>query len=77
MPQLKDVEKLSYEQALQELQKIVELLDEGQQPLDETVKLFERGQTLARHCETLLNSAQLKVTRVSSNADNSLEGKDD
>lgn len=65
MAQQKDVEKLSYEQAFQELQNIVNLLDEGQQPLEETLRLFERGQSLARHCEQLLSQSQLKVQKIS------------
>jgi exodeoxyribonuclease VII small subunit len=60
----KEVEKLSYEQAYRELQDIVNLLDEGHQSLDEAIKLFERGQALARRCESLLNQAQLKVRLV-------------
>jgi exodeoxyribonuclease VII small subunit len=69
MPVQKEVEKLSYEQAYQELQSIVNLLDEGRQPLEDTLKLFERGQALARHCENLLNKAQLKVRQVTRTAD--------
>jgi exodeoxyribonuclease VII small subunit len=64
MPQLKEVEKLTYEQAYQELQSIVSLLDEGCQSLDKNLKLFERGQALAQHCEKLLNQAQLKIREV-------------
>ena len=61
----RDVEKLSYEQAFDELQNIVNLLDEGQQPLDETLRIFERGQALAHYCEQLLNRAQLKIEKIS------------
>lgn len=63
----KEVEKLSYEQAYQELQSIVDLLDEGCQSLEDTLKLFERGQALARRCEALLNHAQLKLREVNMN----------
>ncbi|MGA9397389.1 MAG: exodeoxyribonuclease VII small subunit [Anaerolineaceae bacterium] len=76
MPLQKDVEKLSYEQAFQELQNIVNLLDEGQQPLEETLKLFERGQALARQCEQLLGQAQLKVQQVTGEAESDTGGKD-
>jgi exodeoxyribonuclease VII small subunit len=60
----KEVEKLSYEQAYEELQSIVDLLDEGRQSLEDTLKLFERGQALAHRCEALLNQAQLKLREV-------------
>jgi exodeoxyribonuclease VII small subunit len=69
MPVQKEVVKLNYEQAYQELQSIVNLLDEGRQSLEDTLKLFERGQALARHCENLLNQAQLKVRQVTGDED--------
>jgi exodeoxyribonuclease VII small subunit len=69
MPAQKEVVKLTYEQAYQELQSIVNLLDEGRQSLEDTLKLFERGQALARHCENLLNQAQLKVRQVTGDED--------
>ena len=75
MASQKDVEKLSYEQAFMELQTIVNLLDEGQQPLEDTLRIFERGQALARHCEQLLNQAQLKVQKISEKPDPDAGGK--
>ena len=72
----KDVQKLSYEQAFQELQNIINLLDEGQQPLEETLKIFERGQALAHHCEQLLSQAQLKVQKIAGDSDLDTGGKD-
>jgi exodeoxyribonuclease VII small subunit len=65
----KDVEKLSYEQAYEELQTIVNLLDEGRQSLEDTLKLFERGQALARRCESLLNQAQKKMRLITEDTD--------
>jgi exodeoxyribonuclease VII small subunit len=65
----KEVEKLTYEQAYQELQGIVNLLDEGQQSLEDTIKLFERGQALAQRCESLLNQAQKKMRLITEDTD--------
>ena len=65
----KDVEKLTYEQAYEELQAIVSLLDEGRQSLEDTIKLFERGQALARRCESLLNQAQKKMRLITEDID--------
>jgi len=59
------VEELDYEQALEELSKIVEELESGEHPLDESVKLFERGQKLAVRCAQLLKDAELKVREIS------------
>lgn len=60
----KPVEELSYEEALAELEQTVELLEGEQNPLDEAMKLFERGQALAARCGILLEAAQLKVQKL-------------
>jgi len=60
----KPVEELSYEEALVELESIVEALEGEQSPLEDSMKLFERGQALAAHCSVLLESAQLKVQKL-------------
>jgi exodeoxyribonuclease VII small subunit len=60
----KTVEELSYEEALTELEGIVESLEDGQNPLEESLNLFERGQALVTHCGALLESAQLKVQKL-------------
>lgn len=60
----KPVEDLSYEEAMTELDVIVESLEGEQSPLDESMKLFERGQALAARCSELLEAAQLKVQKL-------------
>ncbi len=55
---------LSYEKAFEEMTAIVAGLEENNQPLDESVKLFERGQALAKHCAELLDKAELKVQKL-------------
>lgn len=60
----KTVEDLSYEEALVELEGIVDSLEDGQSPLEDSMKLFERGQALVVHCGALLESAQLKVQKL-------------
>ncbi len=59
------IEELSYEEALAELEGIVDSLEGEQNPLEESMKLFERGQALVTHCGALLESAQLKVQKLS------------
>ena len=63
-PAQKAVEDLTYEEALAELEGIVETLEGEQNPLDEAMKLFERGQALIVRCGRLLESAQLKVQKL-------------
>ena len=60
----KPVEELTYEEALTELEGIVESLEGEQNPLEDSMKLFERGQALVAHCGSLLETAQLKVQKL-------------
>lgn len=59
------VKDLSYEEALAELEGIVAALEGEQNPLEEAIKLFERGQALVTRCGELLEAAELKVKQVS------------
>jgi exodeoxyribonuclease VII small subunit len=60
----KNIEELSYEEALAELEQIVSALENEQSQLEEAIKLFERGQALAERCGVLLEAAGLKVKQV-------------
>ena len=60
----KTVEELTYEEALAELEGIVDLLEGEQNPLEDAMKLFERGQSLVVRCGALLESARLKVQKL-------------
>ena len=71
MSEQNDITLLMYEQALAELEAIVNTLESDQRPLEEALALFERGQALAQHCSGLLDKADLKVRLVS--GDKSLE----
>jgi exodeoxyribonuclease VII small subunit len=58
------VEKLSYEEALQELEKIVQKLEAEQMTLEESINLYDRGQQLVYHCSSLLERAELRVQQI-------------
>lgn len=60
----KALEELTYEEALAELEEIVSALEGEQNKLEDSIKLFERGQALAARCSTLLEAAELKVRQV-------------
>ncbi len=60
----KPVEELTYEEALAELEGIVSALESEQNQLEDSIKLFERGQALAERCSVLLEAAELKVKKV-------------
>jgi exodeoxyribonuclease VII small subunit len=50
-----------FEQALAELEALVERLERGDLPLDDALKTFERGVELTRHCQGSLKAAQQRV----------------
>ncbi len=57
-------EKIDFEQALGELEKIVKQLEAGNLNLEKSLELFERGVKLARLCKEKLAEAELKVNRL-------------
>ncbi|MGI8825976.1 MAG: exodeoxyribonuclease VII small subunit [Chloroflexota bacterium] len=59
-------EALTFEDALAQLEKIVERLQQSDVPLEEAVALYKRGTELARHSETLLSNAELQVQQLTS-----------
>jgi exodeoxyribonuclease VII small subunit len=61
----KPVEELTYEEAFAELETLVNALEGEQNPLEEAMTLFERGQALVRRCGELLDGAELKVRELS------------
>lgn len=56
-------EKISYEKAREELTKVVEQLEAGSATLEDSLKLWERGEELAKICQDLLDGAKAKVAK--------------
>ena len=63
-----DVNKLSFEKALAELEQIVQKLERGDVPLEESVTIYERGEVLKRRCEELLRQAEARVEKITLDA---------
>lgn len=63
-----DVKKLSFEQAIEELESIVKRLEDGKVPLEESVTIYERGEALKRRCEELLRQAEARVDKITTDA---------
>lgn len=59
-----DIDGLSFEKALAELEEIVRKLEEGQVALEESIALYERGAALKAHCEAKLKAAQEKIEKI-------------
>jgi exodeoxyribonuclease VII small subunit len=55
------IDGMSYEKAFAELEKVVSSLENEQLTLDDSMRLFARGQSLVEHCSKLLDTAELKV----------------
>ena len=64
MTDAKDLSSLSFEQALAELEAIVQELESGQAPLEKSIEMYERGARLKAHCEARLEAARLKVEKI-------------
>jgi exodeoxyribonuclease VII small subunit len=62
--QTTDPGQLSYEEAVRELEEIINRLEAAQSSLEEALSLFERGQALAQHCAALLDRAELRIRQV-------------
>lgn len=60
----KPVDKMSFEEALAELEGIVRQLEAGEVELEKSIAIYERGAALKAHCETRLKSAELKVEQI-------------
>lgn len=58
------IKSLSFEDALTELEAIVQRLERGDAPLEESIAIYQRGAKLKAHCEGKLKDAQLKVEKI-------------
>jgi len=67
---------LTYEQAFEEMEGVVQRLQAADLPLEEALALFERGQALAARCQELLEQAELRLRQLSTNSDGKLEETD-
>lgn len=63
-----DVQKLTFEQAIEELESIVKRLEDGKVPLEESIAIYERGEALKRRCDELLRKAEARVDRITTDA---------
>lgn len=66
---LRPVGELTYEQALEEFEEIMDELETGSGKLEETVVLYERGRELLHRCQELLNQAELHVQQLMEEGD--------
>jgi exodeoxyribonuclease VII small subunit len=73
-PQPADVSTLSFEDALKELETIVTKLERGDVALEESIRIYERGEVLKTRCSELLKVAEDKVEQIRVGADGTAKG---
>jgi len=59
-----DIKAMSFEDALEELEEIVQRLDSGKVSLDDSIAIYTRGTQLKRHCEAKLKAAKERVDQI-------------
>ncbi len=69
-----DLAGLSFEAALKELETLVARLESGDASLDESIRLYTRGEALRAHCENRLKDAQMRIEKITLGADGTASG---
>jgi exodeoxyribonuclease VII small subunit len=69
-----EIAKLSFEEALQQLRKIVEDLEKGEGKLEESIGAYQKGAALKTHCEQKLREAQERIEKISLGPDGKPSG---
>lgn len=71
MTQSENYEKLSFEEAMIELESVVSKLDSGEGTLDESISLFQKGVILSKLCSSRLEEIEKKVMILTDNGNDS------
>ncbi|MEM7191384.1 MAG: exodeoxyribonuclease VII small subunit [Pseudomonadota bacterium] len=62
-----EITALSFEDALLELETIIDRLEKGDVALEASIAIYERGEALRAHCDKLLRSAEARVEKITLN----------
>ena len=69
-----EIATLPFEKALQELEQIVTRLESGKVDLEQSIAIYERGEALKKHCETLLKDAEARIEKITLKPDGTASG---
>jgi len=69
-----DIMEMAFEDALAELERIVDRLEKGAVTLEESIKLYERGEALKTRCGELLQNAEMRIEKITLTADGKPKG---
>jgi exodeoxyribonuclease VII small subunit len=70
-----DISKLNFEQAIKELTSIVEKIEQGEIPLQDSLAQYEKGMALIKHCRTILQKAEQRIEKISKEEKSEDEGQ--
>lgn len=73
----KEINDLSFEEAMVELESVVRQLEGGKIKLEEAVSVYERGILLKKHCEEKLKQAKSKIDKLIIEDNNTIVGRED
>ncbi len=65
----KDIDKMSFEDAIKELTSIVGKIEQGQVPLQDSLEQYEKGMALIKHCRTILQKAEKRIEKITEEKD--------
>ena len=71
----KPIEEMSFEEAYEALAQIVHAMEADDQPLETSLRLYERGIALADYCTALLEKAELRIEQINRGSDAALHAK--
>ncbi len=69
-----DIDTMSFEEALSALEAIVQQLERGDVPLDQSITLYERGEKLRAACQKRLDAAQSRIEKIVTGANGAPSG---
>ncbi len=69
-----DIHELPFEQALQQLEQIVSRLESGNVALEDSIRIYERGEALKARCDALLKKAEARIEKISVSSDGQATG---
>ena len=64
-----DIEKLTFEQSINQLKTIVQKIEQGEIPLDDSLEKYEQGMSLIKHCRDILKKAEKRIVTISKEQD--------
>jgi exodeoxyribonuclease VII small subunit len=69
-----DIADMPFEAALAELEAIVDQLEKGAVALDDSIRLYERGEALKRRCDELLKNAEMRIEKITLSVNGAIKG---